>query len=112
MPTKPSGGFDLILGHLYNDYWFNAASPRHNSLEECSKCHASVTIHNLEKIVLAFGKMTIKTCTVYTCPRCLHEELIEHREAPKKPATKRNLTKLFAKLPKSIQQNILLNVRS
>lgn len=106
MSSKSVGGFDLILGHLYNDFWFNRAEPQHNT-GACSKCLSPVTLHRLEKLVFAFGKMTIKTCEVFTCPTCLHEALIEHKARPKKPATKRNLAALFAKLPKTIQVEIL-----
>ena len=106
MPSKSVGGFDLVLGRLYNNFWFNRAEPQHNA-EVCSKCDGLVTLHKLEKLIFAFGKMTIKTCDVVTCPICLHEQLIKTAEAPKKPATKRNLAALFAKLPKTIQQQIL-----
>src|SRR5688572_19317926 len=108
MSSKPvSGGFDLVLGKLYNDFWFNAATPAHNSFEHCKKCSGNITVHKLEKLVLAFGKMTTKNCIVHTCPTCLHEELIAMSTPLKKPATKANLVKLFAKLPKSIQIAIL-----
>lgn len=107
MPSKAVGGFDLILGHLYNDYWFNRHPPEHNAAA-CTKCAGLATHHRLEKLVFAFGKMTIKTCDVLTCPVCLHEALIKAADSPKKPATKRNLVKLFAKLPKSIQQQLLM----
>lgn len=107
--SKPVGGFDLILGGLYEDFWFNAATPEHNSAICCSKCRGAVTIHRLEKLVFAFGKMTIKTCEVHTCPVCLHESLaVPPTSSKPKPATKANLVKLFAKLPKTIQQQILL----
>lgn len=109
--SKPVGGFDLILGQLYNDFWFNRAEPQHNS-GPCTKCDGLVTTHRLEKLVLAFGKMTIKTCDAFTCPVCLHEQVVFHNAAPKKPATKKNLIKLFAKLPKSIQQQILGGYKS
>lgn len=106
MPSKPVGGFDLVLGKLYNDFWFNRAEPDHKG-PTCTKCFTVTTLHHLEKLVFAFGKMTIKTCDVVTCPACLHEAIIHHTATPKKPATKRNLAKLFAKLPKTIQQQIL-----
>ena len=108
MSSKPVGGFDLELGALYNDFWFNRAEPLHNHTA-CSKptCNGLATLHRLEKLVFAFGKMTIKTCDVITCPVCLHEEVIAHPTTPKCPATKQNLVKLFAKLPKSIQQQLL-----
>lgn len=111
MPSKPVGGFDLILGKLYNDFWFNRAEPLHNS-GKCAKCKSSATLHRLEKLIFAFGKVTIKTCDVITCGVCLHEEIIHHAFTPKKPATKQNLAKLFAKLPKSIQQQILGGYKS
>lgn len=109
MPSKPvSGGFQLVLGHLYNDFWFNRAEPQHTYDRPCTKCLTrAITIHRLEKLVFAFGKMTVKNCDVWTCRACLNEEVNYHAEAPKKPATKRNLSKLFAKLPKSVQQQIL-----
>jgi hypothetical protein len=107
--SKPVGGFDLILGRLYNDFWFNRATPEHNSVVCCEKCNAAVTIHRLEKLVFAFGKMTIKTCDVHTCPICLNEVLMQHTESPQKPATKRNLVSLFSKLPKSVQQSLLMS---
>ena len=111
MPTsKPVGGFDLILGQRYNDFWFNRAEPQHYALP-CVKCRGRATWHRLEKLVFAFGKMTVKNCDIATCPDCLHEWLLSHTEAPKKPATKRNLAKLFAKLPKAIQQQILGGTR-
>ena len=106
MSSKSVGGFDLVLGRLYNDFWFNRAELQHNAAP-CTKCGDFVTLHRLEKLVFAFGKMTIKTCDVVTCPSCLHEELLYHKETPKKPATKRNLAALFAKLPKTIQVQIL-----
>ena len=105
MPSKPAGGFDLVLGHLYNDFWFNAAEPNHNAVC-CSKCTGRATLHKLEKVVLAFGKVTIKTCIVYTCPVCLHEEIVEHREKTQK-ATKQNFVRIFSKLPKPIQIALL-----
>ena len=105
MPSKPVGGFDLVLGHLYNDFWFNRAEPQHN-VSACSKCDSRVTFHRLEKLVFAFGKMTVKTCDVVTCPSCLHE-VVSYHQVTKKPATKRNLAALFAKLPKTIQVQIL-----
>ena len=111
MPSKSVGGFDLILGRLYNDFWFNRAEPQYNT-GACSKCNSLITLHRLEKLVFAFDKMTIKTCDVVTCPTCLNEVLIEHKESPKKPATKRNLAALFAKLPKTIQQQILGGYKS
>lgn len=106
MPSKPVGGFDLILGRLYNNFWFNRA-PIDHAGPVCSKCNSQTTLHKLEKLVLAFGKMTIKSCDVVTCPQCLHEALVDIAEKPKKPATKQNLTALFAKLPKSVQVQIL-----
>ena len=109
MASTPVGGFALELGKLYNDFWFNAAEPNHTSFFTCSKCSARVVVHKLEKLVFAFGKMTIKHCTVHTCPACLHEEVIAMAEAPKKKATKQNLAKLFAKLPLSVQKQLLMN---
>lgn len=105
MSSKPVGGFDLILGHLYNDFWFNRAPVDHNG-PKCDKCHDTTTLHRLEKLVFAFGRMIIKTCDVITCPSCLHE-VVSYHQSTKKPATKRNLAALFAKLPKTIQQQIL-----
>ena len=107
MPSKSVGGFDLVLGHLYNDFWFNRASPQHNA-EMCTKCDGLVTHHRLEKVILAFGKLIIKECDVLTCPVCLHEEVIMLTPKPKKKATKKNLVSLFSKLPKSVQQSLLL----
>lgn len=111
MPSKPVGGFDLILGKLYNDFWFNRAPVDHHG-PKCTKCLTPVQLHKLEKLVFAFGKMTIKTCEVVTCPACLHEAIIHTGDKPKKPATKQNLAKLFAKLPKSIQVQILGGYKS
>ena len=105
MPSKPIGGFDLILGHLYNDFWFNRAPIQHG-VNACSKCNSLITLHRLEKLVFAFGKITIKTCDVVTCPECLHEVVTYHQNT-KKAATKRNLATLFAKLPKIVQVQIL-----
>lgn len=113
MPASKSvGGFDLILGNLYNDYWFNASSPQHNATH-CKKCSLrTITIHRLEKIILAFGKLIVKTCEVWTCTACLNEVLVIAPETQKKvPATKANFVKLFSKLPKSIQQDLLMNRR-
>ena len=108
MPSKPAGGFDLVLGHLYNDFWFNAAEPNHKSGLTCYKCETGeLTLHKLEKVVLAFGKLTIKTCVVHTCPRCLHEVVVNLPDAPRQKATKQNLVRLFAKLPKNIQIALL-----
>lgn len=102
-------GFDLVLGKLYNDFWFAARPIIHNSIHGCVKCHALVSVHDLEKLVFAFGKMTIKTCTVHTCPNCLHEVLaVPPTTSKPKPATKANLIKLFAKLPKTVQQQLLM----
>lgn len=110
MASKPiPGGFTLELGKLYNDFWFNAATPQHNSFERCLRCNASVTVHKLEKLVFAFGKMTIKYCTVHTCPSCLNEVVIAMAEPAKKKATKQNLVKLFSKLPLSVQKQLLMN---
>ena len=108
MSSKPVGGFDLKLGALYNDFWFNRAEPLHN-YSTCTKytCGGLTTLHRLEKLVFAFGKMTIKTCDLFTCPVCLHEEVVSHTASPKRAASKKNLVRLFAKLPKSIQQQIL-----
>ena len=112
MPSKSVGGFDLVLGKLYNDYWFNAAPPRHNSSALCEKCTAPVTIHELEKYIFAFGKITTKYCTVVTCSSCLHEVQLESPKRPKAyQATKTNLVKLFSKLSKSVQQQLLLDRR-
>src|SRR3990167_9362197 len=112
--SKPVGGFDLVLGNLYNDFWFNAAHPEHNASIPCTKCATRVTVHRLEKLVFAFGKVTIKHCIVHTCPACLHELLAVPPKATSKPkpATKANLTKLFSKLPKAVQQQILMEGRS
>ena len=110
MPSKPVGGFDLVLGHLYNEFWFNRAEPQHAG-PKCQKCLSTTTLHSLEKLIFAFGKMTIKTCDVVACPTCLHEVITSH-QATKKPATKRNLTALFAKLPKTIQAQILGGYKS
>jgi len=101
-----SGGFDLVLGKLYNDFWFNASEPQHRAAS-CSKCGERATIHSLEKIVLAFGNMTVKSCVVHTCPCCLNEEIVKFHEPAPKKVTKKNLVSLFAKLPKSIQQQLL-----
>ena len=110
MTSQPVGGFDLVLGKLYNEFWFNAAPPNHWSDSTCSKCSKHVTVHRLEKLVFAFGKMMIKYCIVHTCPSCLHEVLITPPTSKTKPkaATKANLVKLFAKLPKAVQQEILM----
>ena len=110
MSSKPVGGFDLILGGLYNDFWFNAAPPNHWSSVECTKCSTRVTVHRLEKLVFAFGKMMMKYCIVHTCPSCLHESLVTPPTSMSKPkpATKANLVKLFSKLPKAVQQQILM----
>lgn len=112
MPSKSVGGFDLVLGGLYNDYWFNAAELQHNSHYYCEKCQSATTVHQLEKYVFAFGKITIKYCTVLTCPDCLHERVINSpKKDATKPATKTNLVKLFSKLSKSVQQQLLLDRR-
>ena len=110
MTSTPIGGFDLVLGKLYNDFWFNAAPPNHWSNEQCSKCSTKVTVHRLEKLVFAFGKMMTKYCIVHTCPQCLHEVLVTQPTTigKPKPATKANLVKLFSKLPKQVQQQILM----
>lgn len=111
MPSKNVGGFDLVLGDLYNDYWFNAAPPQHYA-ESCIKCNGLVTKHSLEKYIFAFGKITTKYCTVFTCPDCLHEVALDSPKKPKaQQATKTNLVKLFSKLSKSVQQQLLLDRR-
>ena len=113
MPSKSVGGFDLILGDLYNDYWFNAGAIQHSAVA-CTKCRGAASIHSLEKLVFAFGKMTVKHCEVHTCPDCLHEHIAVPPEKAflrYKPATKANLVKLFAKLPKAVQQELLMNRR-
>ena len=111
MTNKPSGGFDLVLGKLYNDGWSNAIEPKHH-LGICHKCsNIHVVNHQLEKYVFAFGKVTINTCTVRTCEICFHEEILAHKEPPPQKSTKQNLTKLFAKLPKSLQEKLLENKR-
>lgn len=106
MPSKPVGGFELVLGQLYNDFWFNEQSPNHNG-PPCTKCAATTTVHKLEKVMLAFGKLIVRNCTVHTCPNCLHELLHDYHERPKK-ATKQNLVTIFSKLPKSVQATILM----
>ena len=101
-------GFNLVLGNHYNDFWFNRQSPEHDSAVVCGNCKQSgVTIDRLEKLVQAFGKLITKTCTIYTCPYCLHEELADEKIVKSIPATKKNFISLFAKLPKSVQQKLL-----
>lgn len=100
-------GFDLVLGKHYNDGWFNEHSPIHNAAV-CTRCHQrTATIHQLQKLVLAFGNITTKHCTIWTCSSCLHEEVVSISEKPKQKATKRNLSAIFAKLPKSVQSALL-----
>lgn len=111
MSSKPVGGFNLVLGRLYEDRWFNRALINHHG-PICSKCSSITTLHRLEKLMYAFGKMTIKTCDVITCSQCLEEAIINIAEKPKKPGTKRNLAAVFAKLPKTIQQQILGGYKS
>lgn len=106
MSSKPVGGFDLVLGHAYNDGWFNEASPLHQG-PACHKCMSPVTIFRLEKVILAFGKLITKHCTIIACPDCLHEELVEYREPNPVKATKKNFAKIFSKLPKEVQAKLL-----
>lgn len=102
-PSKPVGGFDLILGAAYNDGWFNELPPLLTAHANCAKCRAPVTVHKLQKVILAFGNLITKYQTIWTCPRCLHEELIHHFEPPPLKATKKNFVKIFSKLPKETQ---------
>lgn len=107
MSSKGVGGFNLVLGALYEDRWYNRAMIEHNSAKCCPKCNAALTIHRLEKFVFAFGKVIEKACDAYTCPICLNESVVFYDLAPKKKTSKRNLNKLFAKLPLAVQQQIL-----
>ena len=108
MTSQPVGGFDLVLGNLYNDGWFNLKPPEHDQWP-CIKCAHSVTIHNLHKYIFAFGQVIEKFTRVATCPTCLHEcKLDSQKQEKKQKATKQNLGKIFAKLPKSVQQQILM----
>ena len=106
-PSKSVGGFDLLLGKLYDDGWFNHEPPRHDVLT-CRKCGDAVTIHKLHKFVVAFGHITEKFTEVVTCPACLNEyEHPSYYQDKKRKATKRNLAAIFAKLPKSVQAALL-----
>ena len=108
MPSKTINGFDLILGPHYNDGWYNQHEPLDNG-PKCLKCSKRpTTIHQLQKQIFAFGNVITKLCVIYTCSICLHEVLaVAPYTKDKVKATKQNLTKLFAKLPKSIQTAIL-----
>lgn len=108
MASKSVGGFDLLLGKYYNDFWFNAKMPNHEG-PSCMKCHSPLTVHELEKFIFAFGKITVKACVIHTCPECLHEVLaIDPYSTNKKvPSTRKNLVAIFAKLPLHMQKSIL-----
>lgn len=105
--SKPVGGFDLVLGKLYNDGWYNFKPPFHNS-ENCPKCSSPVTLHHLHKFVFAFGNVIEKFTRCTVCPSCLHERQLDTpKQEKRQKATKQNLAKIFSKLPKSVQQQIL-----
>lgn len=106
MASKSVGGFDLILGHLYNDGWFDESLPE-DHIASCSKCYGQITRYHLQKVILAFGHLITKHKVVWTCSECLHEELVEFHEKPPKKITKRNFERIFAKLPKSTQEQLL-----
>ena len=111
MSSKPVGGFDLVLGQLYNDGWFNYEPPLHNVLT-CAKCNGGTTIHKLHKFILAFGNITEKFTEVETCPHCLHEhQLPSDRKERKQKATKQNFVRIFSKLPKPIQVALLTQAK-
>ena len=76
MTSKSVGGWDSVLGLLYNDGWVNEASPEHSSPTICQVCNSSATIHKLKKTIPMFGHTVTKHCTVTTCPDCLNEQVM------------------------------------
>lgn len=106
--SKPVDGFDLILGELYNDGWFNRCPPRDD--DPCAKCHGTTTIHSLHKFIFAFGQVIEKFTSVVTCPHCLHEcELDSYKKEKRKKATKKNLVTIFSKLSRDMQAALLIS---
>lgn len=111
MSSKPIGGFDLVLGKLYNEGWFNFKSPDHNG-GWCDNCKCYNTLHHLHKFVFAFGNIIEKFTQVITCPSCLHEQQVDsHLKQKKQRATKVNLARIFSKLPKQVQQQLLMQTK-
>jgi len=111
MPSKPVGGFSLVLGPLYNDSWFNATLPTDSNTELCFKCDSPITIHHLEKFIFAFGLTIRKTCTVHTCSSCLNEEVITKTETKVKNKLKTyNLLYKFKSLSPELQKKIMEEV--
>ena len=106
MTSKNVGGFQLVLGLLYNEGYYNSRPPHHNSWRKCEKCDSPVTIHDLEKMIFAFGKVILKRKIVLTCPDCLNEVDL-YIVLPSKPKKEKTALQRFQSLPKSEQLRLL-----
>lgn len=108
MSSANVNGFNLTLGLLYEDRWFNAEEPYEDPKLPCERCFSNLTIHKLHKTIFAFGMTIIKRCTVSSCPSCLDEQIIAHYKpkTQKRTPSSNNLAK-FKSLPPDIQQRII-----
>jgi hypothetical protein len=115
--SKPVGGFDLVLGPLFNEGWWRESESY--ELGQCNKCGSPLMYFPLYREVQAFGKIKTETQTVTACKTCLNEssslsskphialrsERRNNRTGsgykPKKPIT------VFKRLTKEAQEKLL-----